>query len=340
MRNNQPVNDRETVLRDEQYLISRTDSRGRIIYANPAFVEVSGFSREELVGAAHNIVRHPDMPQAAFEDLWRTLQRGEPWTGMVKNRRKDGGFYWVLANVTPIIERGVTVCYASVRVKPTRAQIDAAQAAYDSLRLGTAPGIRLHAGQVRPTGLRGVLARLTRGRLTGVRSRMLAWAVLSASLFLTAAAAAIYGLHTRLSSEALAVAAALTAGGVGLIFAAGWGFARSIAGLLGAATDFTRQIAAGNLSTPLPGALPRDEIGELKFSLEVMRKSLISITRDVHAGIDAVSRTITETESPAQDNAARVELASQAVENLRTDGARLRDAIEVFRVSATGAFRR
>lgn len=138
MRNNQPVYDKEYTLHDEQYLISRTDARGRIIYANPAFVEVSGFAREELVGAAHNIVRHPDMPEAAFEDLWRTIQRGESWTGVVKNRRKDGGYYWVLANVTPIIERGETVCYASVRVKPTRAQIEAADAAYRSLRDGSA----------------------------------------------------------------------------------------------------------------------------------------------------------------------------------------------------------
>ncbi|AVJ27731.1 PAS domain-containing methyl-accepting chemotaxis protein [Achromobacter spanius] len=314
MRNNQPVNDRETVLRDEQYLISRTDSRGRIIYANPAFVEVSGFSREELVGSPHNIVRHPDMPPAAFEDLWRTIQRGEPWTGMVKNRRKDGGFYWVLANVTPIIERGTTVCYASVRVKPTRAQIEAAQAAYDSLRLGTAPGIRLHAGQVRPTGWRGVLARLTRGRLTGVRSRMLAWAVLSASLFLTAAAAAIYGLHTRLSSEALYVAAALTAGGVGLIFAAGWGFARSIGGLLGAATDFTRQIAAGNLSTPLSGPLAQDEIGELRFALEVMRKSLVSITRDVHAGIENALKSAADIADGNADLSAHTERQAASLE--------------------------
>ncbi|KRB17277.1 PAS domain-containing methyl-accepting chemotaxis protein [Achromobacter sp. Root170] len=286
MRNNQPVNDTEYVLRDEQYLISRTDSRGRIIYANPAFVHASGFSREELVGAPHNIVRHPDMPSAAFEDLWGTIQRGESWTGMVKNRRKDGGFYWVLANVTPIVERGTTVCYASVRVKPTRQQIETAEAVYATLRLGTARGIRLCGGQVKPAGVRGVLARLKLWRLTGVRSRLLAWAVLSASLFIGAAGAAIYGMHDRLSSSALAAAVALTAGGVALIFASGWGFARAIAGLLGAATDFTRQIAAGNLSTPLPGALTGDEIGELKFSLEVMRKSLVSITRDVHGGIE------------------------------------------------------
>ncbi|WP_431831986.1 methyl-accepting chemotaxis protein [Achromobacter mucicolens] len=286
MRNNQPVNDTEYVLRDEQYLISRTDSRGRIIYANPAFVHASGFSREELVGAPHNIVRHPDMPPAAFEDLWQTIQRGESWTGMVKNRRKDGGFYWVLANVTPIVERGTTVCYASVRVKPTRQQIETAEAVYASLRLGTARGIRLCGGQVKPAGVRGALARLKLWRLTGVRSRLLAWAVLSASLFIGAAGAAIYGMHDRLSSSALAAAVALTAGGVALIFASGWGFARAIAGLLGAATDFTRQIAAGNLSTPLPGALTGDEIGELKFSLEVMRKSLVSITRDVHGGIE------------------------------------------------------
>jgi aerotaxis receptor len=287
MRNNQPVYEQEYTLRDEQYLISRTDARGRIIYANPAFVEVSGFSREELVGAAHNIVRHPDMPEAAFEDLWHTIQRGESWTGVVKNRRKDGSFYWVLANVTPIMERGETVCYASVRVKPTRAQIESAQDVYARLRDGTARGIRLSRGQARPTGLRGVLARLRIWRLTGVRSRMLAWAVLASSLFLGAAGVALYGMYERMSTEELAIAAGVLAGGVILIFASGWGFARSITGLLVTATDFTRQIAAGNLSTPLASGSLRDELGALKFSLEVMRKSLVSITRDVHDGIES-----------------------------------------------------
>ena len=337
MRNNQPVQDTEYVLRDEQYLISRTDSRGRIIYANPAFIEASGFSREELVGAPHNIVRHPDMPPAAFEDLWRTNQRGESWTGMVKKRRKDGGFYWVLANVTPIVERGVTVCYASVRVKPTRAQLDAARAAYDSLRSGTARGIRLQGGQVQPTGLRGVLARLTRGRFTGVRARMLAWAVVSASFFLGAAGAAVYGLHARLSPEALAAAAVLTVGGVALIFASGWGLARSIFGLLGAATDFARQISAGNLSTPPAGVLPQDEIGELKFSLEVMRKSLVSITRDVHAGIESALTSASDIAGANADLSAHTERQAASLQEAAASMAQLASAVKQNAANAQDA---
>ncbi|AUL23066.1 hypothetical protein BTL50_09830 [Bordetella holmesii] len=101
VRVNLPIFDDETRLREDQYLISRTDIQGRIVYANPAFVEVSGFERDELIGQPHNIVRHPDMPSEAYEDLWDTLQRGQSWLGVVKNRRKDGGYYWVLANATP-----------------------------------------------------------------------------------------------------------------------------------------------------------------------------------------------------------------------------------------------
>ena len=91
------------------------------------------------------------MPEEAFADLWRTIQRGDSWTGVVKNRRKDGGYYWVLANVTPIMERGETICYASVRVKPTREQVEAAEAVYARLRSG-ARGVRLSAGQPSPPG--------------------------------------------------------------------------------------------------------------------------------------------------------------------------------------------
>ncbi|MNU67130.1 Aerotaxis receptor [compost metagenome] len=337
MRNNQPVHDKEYTLRDEQYLISRTDARGRIIYANPAFVEVSGFSREELVGAAHNIVRHPDMPEAAFEDLWRTIQRGESWTGVVKNRRKDGGFYWVLANVTPIVERGETVCYASVRVKPTPAQIESARHLYAGLRDGTAQGIRLSRGQARPTGLRGVLARLKVWRLTGVRSRMLAWAVLASSLFLGAAGVALYGMFDRMSTQELAIAAGVVAGGVILIFASGWGFARSIAGLLVTATDFTRQVAAGNLSTPLPPGAIRDEIGALKFSLEVMRKSLVSITRDVHDGIESTLHSAARIADGNADLSAHTERQAASLEEAAASMEQLAATVKQNAAHAHGA---
>jgi aerotaxis receptor len=103
MRKNLPITGIETELLDEQYLISKTDLAGRIIYANPAFVEVSGFSREELIGEPHNIVRHPDMPSEVFADLWHTLKQGRSWVGVVKKRRKDGGFYWVIAHASTII---------------------------------------------------------------------------------------------------------------------------------------------------------------------------------------------------------------------------------------------
>jgi PAS domain S-box-containing protein len=98
---NEHLKSREYILSPDDFLISRTDLSGRITYANPAFIEVSGFSWNELKGAQHSIVRHPQMPRAAFENLWDTLKAGQAWDGLVKNRRKDGQYYWVEAHVTP-----------------------------------------------------------------------------------------------------------------------------------------------------------------------------------------------------------------------------------------------
>lgn len=286
MRMNTPVTSQEYLLHEDQYLISRTDTKGNIIYANPAFVEASGFSRDELMGAPHNIVRHPDMPEEAFADLWRTIQAGHSWTGVVKNRRKDGGYYWVLANVTPIEENGRVVCYASVRVRPDRAQVQAAEAAYRRFKEGDAHALRIRDGQVRHAGWRGALSHLKIWRVTGVRARLLLWAMVSSALLMTAGGAALYGMWDRLQPQDVALGGGLLFAGVAIIFASGWGFARSISGLLSTATDFTRQIAAGNLSTPLTVGVIRDEVSALAFSLEVMRKSLVSITRDVGSGVD------------------------------------------------------
>jgi aerotaxis receptor len=106
MRQNLPVTGIEYPLGDDKHIVSKTDLKGRITYVNPYFIETSGFSEQELIGAPHNLVRHPDMPPEAFHDLWSTLQAGLPWTGLVKNRRKNGDFYWVEASVTPILKGG------------------------------------------------------------------------------------------------------------------------------------------------------------------------------------------------------------------------------------------
>jgi aerotaxis receptor len=98
MRDNQPVSQREYSFPSGASLLSVTDPKGRIVFCNSAFIEVSGFSRDELLGQPHNLVRHPDMPAEAFRDMWETIQSGMPWTGLVKNRRKNGDHYWVQAN--------------------------------------------------------------------------------------------------------------------------------------------------------------------------------------------------------------------------------------------------
>ncbi|MCW5627203.1 MAG: PAS domain-containing protein, partial [Burkholderiales bacterium] len=104
MRVNQPVTTIEQFLEPGKPIVTKTGLDGKILYANESFVKISGFTREELIGADHNIVRHPDMPPAAFADLWRTVRAGQPWRGLVKNRTKTGDFYWVEAFVTPITE--------------------------------------------------------------------------------------------------------------------------------------------------------------------------------------------------------------------------------------------
>jgi len=137
MRLNLPVSNIEFVLPDGVVIVSKTDLKGVITYCNRAFTEVSGYGREELIGSAHNMVRHPDMPPEVFADLWRTIKAGRPWQGVVKNRRKDGSFYWAVSNVTPLLEKGRTVGYVAFRYKATREQVETASNAYREIREGT-----------------------------------------------------------------------------------------------------------------------------------------------------------------------------------------------------------
>ena len=139
MRRNEPVTGKEREYPAHYHLISTTDLKGKITAANDDFLKVAGYSLEELVGQPHNLIRHPDMPSPAFENLWQTVQAGDSWRGVVKNRCKNGDHYWVDAYVTPIKKDGEIVEYQSVRCQPSRAQVRRAEAAYDAWRKGGIP---------------------------------------------------------------------------------------------------------------------------------------------------------------------------------------------------------
>jgi len=165
VRINLPVSNVEVTLPDGVVIVSKTDLKGIVTYCNDAFVEISGYRREELIGTSHNLVRHPDMPPEAFADLWKTIKVGKPWQGIVKNRRKDGSFYWVEANVTPLRENDETVGYVSFRYKAIRQQIDAASSAYQEIREGSH---KLH---------------IENGKVIRVDNRLLYWLMASSIKF-------------------------------------------------------------------------------------------------------------------------------------------------------------
>ena len=144
MRVNLPVRNEEFTFPEGETMVSTTDLKGRILYGNPTFISASGYSKEELLGQPHNLIRHPDMPEEAFRDLWETVQNGRPWSGVVKNRRKDGCYYWVLANVTPLMQDGQPIGYMSVRTQPSRAQVQGAEALYATMRDEATAGTLRH----------------------------------------------------------------------------------------------------------------------------------------------------------------------------------------------------
>ncbi len=169
MRDNGPVTKHEVMMTDGDMLVSKTDTGGRITFVNQAFIAISGYAEHELLGAPHNIVRHPDMPKEAFADLWATVKQGKPWEGLVKNRCKNGDHYWVRANVTPLIEDGTVTGYISIRTKPTRDEVAAAELVYADIRAGRAKDIVLHQGSAEKIG---PLAQVRRW-FNSVRGRLL-----------------------------------------------------------------------------------------------------------------------------------------------------------------------
>lgn len=310
MRQNFPVTQNEYPIADGAAIISRTDRAGHITFCNEEFVIASGFNRDEVMGQPHNILRHPDMPPETYRDMWSTLKRGRPWSGIVKNRRKNGDFYWVRATATPLADGSG---YMSVRIKARREEITQAEALYGRMRQDK--GIRLREGQVVASGPGALLTRMLPRASLATRIALIngGLAILCLVLGLVGmhatdqAGASIDALHRehlqalqqtapddgarpRLQTLADASASARTridgyreltrnlllglAGG-GVLFA-------GIASLLlilrlrhsvDAGKGVAEAIAAGNMLHPLPPA-SEDELGGLIVHLAVMRNNL------------------------------------------------------------------
>lgn len=150
------VSQQNTPLDDDITLMSTTDLQSYITHANDTFVQVSGYQLNELLEKPHNLVRHPDMPKTAFADMWYTLKQGEPWSGIVKNRRKNGDHYWVRANAVPMVREGRVTGYMSIRTRATDEEIAAVEPLYKALNEGRC-NRRIHKGLVVRKGWLGRL---------------------------------------------------------------------------------------------------------------------------------------------------------------------------------------
>ena len=157
MKINKPVTNKEYVVEESDSIVSKTDLKGVLTYANNDFIQISGYSLSELIGKSHNILRHPDVPAEFFKDLWISLKEERPWTGIVKNRCKNGDYYWVLANITPFYENDKLVGYMSVRTKATREQIKSTDAVYQLFANGKAGNLKIQDGKVIKSTLMGKL---------------------------------------------------------------------------------------------------------------------------------------------------------------------------------------
>jgi aerotaxis receptor len=303
MRNNQPVTGHEYEYPSSNMLVSATDLTGRIQYCNPAFIAVSGFTRDELIGQPHNLIRHPDMPREAFADMWATIRDGRPWTALVKNRRKNGDHYWVQANVTPVVEKGTVVGYLSVRVKPERDAVRAAETLYARMRAGEARGIRLRRGVVVRTGLLGRLQALM--RLPVATRAAAGYAITLLALLLT-------GLVAWEGTPPVPfwIAFGVTA----VVSIVSWQMLkRQLAAPISDMSGFATRLAAGDLTADLQIAR-HDDLGEVLQALNQLKANLAAIVYDVRAQITGMLDNAREISSGNVDLARRTELQAASLQ--------------------------
>ena len=311
MRTNLPVTDTEYELADDVALVSMTDLDSYITYANPAFIETSGYTKEELIGQPHNLVRHPDMPPEAYADLWRTVQSGRQWTAPVKNRRKNGDFYWVKANVTPIVKDGRPVGYMSVRVKPSREEVTNANALYQAIRSGQSRH-GVHGGDVVRAGW---LGKLNGWSQLGVSARI--WIAL---LTVVIAMLGFEWARWQWLGGAAVVAGPDGAqlGGLGLVGLAvagmlGWWLNGSVAQPLHGVARMAQRIAGADLTDRLVTSR-HDAIGQAIRGLNQTNVNLWGIVSDVRAQARAMHEATSDISSGIVDLSSRTESQASSLE--------------------------
>lgn len=300
MRTNLPISQNSYSFPADQTLVSVTDTKGRLTYCNPDFVEVSGYTSAELLGQPHNLVRHPDMPEEAFRDLWNTIQSKHAWIGVVKNRRKNGDYYWVQANATPMVDGDQITGYLSVRTVPTREAIAVAERLYAQMNAEAKAGRKvttLHFGEVIRNDLLGRLQRLAKPNL--VTKLALVQGVLTGIVI----AAMAWGLP-------LMGVAALAAVTVGLNVWKTWSM--TIAPLSSLVND-ANHLAAGDLSHTV-GVNADGLILELQQAMLQMSLNLRTVVSDVRHEIDHLSVAVQEIAHGNQDLSSRTESQASSLE--------------------------
>lgn len=324
MRKNLPVTQREYDFPQHETLLSATDTKGRITYANAAFVQVSGFDYQELLGKAHNIVRHPDVPPQAYQDLWDTLRQGRSWTAVIKNRRKNGDHYWVRANAAPIFQDEELRGYVSVRTKPSRAEIEAAERTFQAFASGR-PRKKFHRGLLLDTGWR---------RWRNLPRRMTVRGALGAALgSLAVVWAALAGCLAVFGGLAPDLAGAFGLAGLLAVALAGWGIDRRIIHPLRLVQRQAAQAASGQ---PVDDwrLLRQDEIASIQRAITQSSLNLRSFIDDVHNQLGGLRNASSEIAQGSQHLSRQSEAAADKLGN--TSGA-VRDMSSTVQNNADSA---
>ncbi|MDO9450194.1 MAG: methyl-accepting chemotaxis protein, partial [Rugosibacter sp.] len=321
MRTNLPVTQHEYQFSDAETLLSTTDISSHINYANAAFIRTSGYSSEELMEEPHNLVRHPDMPPEAFADMWRSLKEGQSWTALVKNRRKDGDHYWVRANAAPMRRNGQLAGYLSVRTKPSRAEVEAAEALYRRFREGRATGIAFH---------RGLIARAGVMRWTSALQLLpTAWRVRLPLLLVGTA------MGTALFLSGLGGAALATVGVavVGSLLLTGCFIEAQITAPLGRIRSMAQQVASGEVAKDL-GLDRCDDIGLIARAINQAGLNLQSLVADVYEQISSIQVASQEIATANNDLSSRTE---QTASNLEQTAAAMEQQTATIRQNSDTA---